>query len=306
MQNNLLSDFFGSHTELSAVDHFMQLMVKTNTFDNRLQILQQQLQQSEKLQLKVIQQNKELNDNIVDLQQLQDNYQIEIKTLKKQLQEQAAKLPLLNNQLQEAQQLQKQSAQQNELLCKKIAELELIKNNQVIENLKQKIQLQPVEYEEVVRKKIIHHDDEMQERKKLLSSPKELSYGVWTDPDTGLMWARISIGQIWQNGRCLGDAKKLSWFDAEAECKKFRLGGYSGWRLPKAAELQTLMMNQKTGYNCPEDFLLKPVENDFGLYWSSSSGSSGNSYVKDVNFQSGTSYDSFKSKCCYVRAVRLA
>ena len=223
MQNNLLSDFFVSHTELSAVDHFMQLMVKTNTFDNRLQILQQQLQQSEKLQLKVIQQNKELNDNIVDLQQLQDNYQIEIKTLKKQLQEQAAKLPLLNNQLQEAQQLQKQSAQQNELLCKKIAELELIKNNQVIENLKQKIQLQPVEYEEVVRKKIIHHDDEMQERKKLLSSPKELSYGVWTDPDTGLMWARISIGQIWQNGRCLGDAKKLSWFDAEAECKKFRL-----------------------------------------------------------------------------------
>ena len=174
MQNNLLSDFFVSHTELSAVDHFMQLMVKTNTFDNRLQILQQQLQQSEKLQLKVIQQNKELNDNIVDLQQLQDNYQIEIKTLKKQLQEQAAKLPLLNNQLQEAQQLQKQSAQQNELLCKKIAELELIKNNQVIENLKQKIQLQPVEYEEVVRKKIIHHDDEMQERKKLLSSPKEL------------------------------------------------------------------------------------------------------------------------------------
>ena len=131
MQNNLLSDFFVSHTELSAVDHFMQLMVKTNTFDNRLQILQQQLQQSEKLQLKVIQQNKELNDNIVDLQQLQDNYQIEIKTLKKQLQEQAAKLPLLNNQLQEAQQLQKQSAQQNELLCKKIAELELIKNNSV-------------------------------------------------------------------------------------------------------------------------------------------------------------------------------
>lgn len=105
MQNNLLSDFFSSHTELSAVDHFMQLMVKTNTFDNRLHILQEQLQQAGQLQLKVIQKNEELNDNIVDLQQLQDNYQIEIKNLKKQLQEQAAKLPLLNNQLQQAQQL---------------------------------------------------------------------------------------------------------------------------------------------------------------------------------------------------------
>ncbi|USI86692.1 hypothetical protein LZ086_17260 [Acinetobacter johnsonii] len=120
MQNNLLSDFFVSHTELSAVDHFMQLMVKTNTFDNRLQILQQQLQQSEKLQLKVIQQNKELNDNIVDLQQLQDNYQIEIKTLKKQLQEQAAKLPLLNNQLQEAQQLQNNQLSRTNYFVRKL------------------------------------------------------------------------------------------------------------------------------------------------------------------------------------------
>ena len=308
MQNNLLSDFFGSHTELSAVDHFMQLMVKTNTFDNRLHILQEQLQQAGQLQLKVIQKNEELNDNIVDLQQLQDNYQIEIKNLKKQLQEQAAKLPLLNNQLQQAQQLQKQSVHHNELLSKKIADLELIKsnNNQVIENLQQNIQIQPVEYEAVVKKKLIQQDDEMQERKRLLSSPKELSCGVWTDPDTGLMWARISIGQIWQSGRSFGNAKKISWFDAESECKKLRLAGYSSWRLPKATELKTLMINQKAGYNFSEDFLLKPVENDFGLYWSSGTGTSGKSYGKDVNFQSGTSYDSFKSKCCYVRAVRLA
>lgn len=60
MQNNLLSDFFSSHTELSAVDHFMQLMVKTNTFDNRLHILQEQLQQAGQLQLKVIQKMRSL------------------------------------------------------------------------------------------------------------------------------------------------------------------------------------------------------------------------------------------------------
>lgn len=65
-----------------------------------------------------------------------------------------------------------------------------------------------------------------------INSNNELEQGVWTDPETGLMWARISIGQEWKYGRCIGDAKKLNWEDAEKACKDFRLVNYNHWRLP--------------------------------------------------------------------------
>lgn len=47
---NKLADFFNSSTELSAIDHFLQLMVKNNTFDQKMKLLQEQFQHSEQLQ----------------------------------------------------------------------------------------------------------------------------------------------------------------------------------------------------------------------------------------------------------------
>ena len=60
----------------------------------------------------------------------------------------------------------------------------------------------------------------------------ELDQGIWTDPNTGLIWARISIGQEWINGQCIGDAQEFNWDDANHACQSFRLAGFSDWRLP--------------------------------------------------------------------------
>ena len=59
----------------------------------------------------------------------------------------------------------------------------------------------------------------------------ELSTGMWTDMQTGLMWARISIGQEWKNGRCIGKAEQLEWEKDEQKCHEFQLGSYFDWRL---------------------------------------------------------------------------
>ena len=49
----------------------------------------------------------------------------------------------------------------------------------------------------------------------------ELDQGIWTDPNTGLIWARISIGQEWINGQCIGDAQEFNWDDANHACQGF-------------------------------------------------------------------------------------
>ena len=68
---------------------------------------------------------------------------------------------------------------------------------------------------------------------------------VWTDPKTGLMWSRISIGQAWSNSQATGEAKKLSWKAAGEACAAFDLAGFNDWRLPEKTELESLMRQKE-------------------------------------------------------------
>ncbi len=52
--------------------------------------------------------------------------------------------------------------------------------------------------------------------------------GTIVDRQTGLMWADKDNG------------KPINWENGWQYCKNFRDGGYSDWRMPKLAELQTL------------------------------------------------------------------
>lgn len=97
------------------------------------------------------------------------------------------------------------------------------------------------------------------------SLENEIDKGVWTDPSTGLMWARISIGQEWVNGECVSKAEWLDCHKASPACKKLKLAGYNDWRLPTIKELKTLMKANETGYNCPDGMLFE--SNDWGFYW---------------------------------------
>ena len=50
--------------------------------------------------------------------------------------------------------------------------------------------------------------------------------GYWTDPSTGLMWARKDNG------------KDVNWKNAVKYCRDLRLAGYSDWRLATLGELE--------------------------------------------------------------------
>ena len=139
---------------------------------------------------------------------------------------------------------------------------------------------------------------------KSVQSDNELDKGVWTDPKTGLMWARISIGQRWKNGQCVGDAKSLKWEDAQEECQNFRLAGFNDWRLPTIGELKTLMIENKAGYNCPQNILFQPRKDIWGHYWSGSPTVNYYDYVWSVSFNSGGSGNYYKDYDYHVRVVR--
>lgn len=50
--------------------------------------------------------------------------------------------------------------------------------------------------------------------------------GTWTDPSTGLRWAKQDNGS------------DVNWIEAMSYCRNLNLGGHSGWRLPSIDELQ--------------------------------------------------------------------
>ncbi len=57
---------------------------------------------------------------------------------------------------------------------------------------------------------------------------------TWTDPATGLMWARNDNGIVnWQKA-------DMTWQMAANYCQNLSLGSYSGWRLPTIDELAAI------------------------------------------------------------------
>ncbi|WP_228130441.1 Lcl C-terminal domain-containing protein [Acinetobacter tjernbergiae] len=254
-----MPDFFSSSAELAAIEHFLHLIAKTNTFDQRLDVLQEQLRQSEQLQKKSEQQ----------MAQNKQQYQQEINKL---------------------------TQKNNEQLNKKIADLERRENKyrQEIEQLRQKIENTKTE----------NVQSSQRPKTQTIHSNNELEQGVWIDPKTGLMWARISIGQEWKNGQCIGEAKTLNWESSKGACKDFRLAGYKDWRLPSRDELKTLMIKDKQGYACPQGVLFQPVKVEWGGYWSGSPYACNSNYAWDVYFNNGYSTYYNKNNKYYVRAVR--
>lgn len=253
MKNNSLSDFFSSSAELAAIEHFLHLIAKTNTFDQRLEVLQEQLGQSEQRITK-------------DKQQYQD----EIKKL---------------------------TQKYNKQFDKKNADLETleIRYRQEIDELKQKLKQQND------KPHIVNPAESQPSKKQSINSAAELEKGVWTDSKTSLMWARISIGQEWESGRCLGRATELNLADAKKSCQLFRLAGYKDWRLPTIEELKTLLDESGKNYQCGRHILFNPAPATSGWYWSSTQIGEKYAYLNFYNFHSGVDvYCNYR----HVRPVR--
>ena len=133
---------------------------------------------------------------------------------------------------------------------------------------------------------------------------------TWTDPKTGLMWARISIGQRWESGEAVGDAHTMSWDDANEAVRHYRLAGFEDWRLPNIEELESIALKDQAGTIAPQGVLPFPtVSDDWWLtYWSASPNGYCLGYgAMDVYcFGIGNTLEGRRDAAHFVRVVRNA
>lgn len=64
--------------------------------------------------------------------------------------------------------------------------------------------------------------------------------GTVTDESLGLVWMRCSLGQVWENETCTGDANELTWQQALQAAHGYEYAEQLGWRVPNMKELASL------------------------------------------------------------------
>lgn len=168
-----------------------------------------------------------------------------------------------------------------------------------IEELKQKIQTKANFYSE---KSIVNSSDLIKLDLDIIED--EISRGMWTDTQTGLMWARFSIGQEWKDERGNGRAEALEWEQADQACHEFRLGNYCDWRLPEINDLETLLCPPMPECERSKQILTKVIKNLRGTYWSNTMNEIYNRFVHAISFGTKSTSSHLYSKKAYVRPVR--
>lgn len=125
------------------------------------------------------------------------------------------------------------------------------------------------------------------------------------DKQTGLIWQRCALGQIWATNTCLGTPATYTWSSALSSVKK--LG--DGYRLPNIKELQTLVSE-----TCEEPAIngvIFPKTDIYRDYLSSTTlplnrTVNDDSTVRTVNFKSGETSGGYKAERIFnIRAVRV-
>ena len=312
-QTKLLADLLGQ-SELSLVDHYLRLLARNNCVEQRVEILKERLNQTEmllnqekkqyqqeidKLKQKPIYQEKKHTDESVDRiisnkhNDLDGDFQLCL--IQAPIYPDSITDGTLNIWYADAGKF----VSKDDVICeietdKVILELVAPGNGFIKKIIKNEGDI--VSSGEGIAEFIFTQDPKM-----AIDLNNELSKGVWVDPKTGLMWARISIGQEWENGECLGRAKELTLAAAKKSCQIFRLAGYKDWRLPTIEELKTLIDESGKSYHCDKHILFNPAPTTGGWYWSSTLVGQKYAYVNFYNFHSGVDVD-----CNYrhVRAVR--
>lgn len=142
------------------------------------------------------------------------------------------------------------------------------------------------------------------------------------DTVTQLEWMRCSIGQVWENNRCEGQASELDWDDALVLPSLLnRSGGYSGyldWRLPSLDELRTLVFCSANtppfkdyedrcaggGHQRPTILLEAFPNTHENGFWTMTASDTGTSSARSISFRDGTEYNSSKRIKYNIRLVR--
>ncbi|WP_159098519.1 DUF1566 domain-containing protein [Thiorhodospira sibirica] len=122
--------------------------------------------------------------------------------------------------------------------------------------------------------------------------------GVATHTKTGLMWMRCSLGQIWDNNTCIGDASTYTWVGALQTAQNTEFAGYTDWRLPNRRELMSIVER-----SCIPSANITVFPNTASTaFWSSSPYARDGGYAWHVTFNAGyVNYESIDNN----RSVRL-
>ena len=122
------------------------------------------------------------------------------------------------------------------------------------------------------------------------SSPAE-EMPTWKDPKTGLEWQLRSPG-------------KMAWSEAHEYAKVLLLDGKSDWRLPTAAELETLL-DRETLYEQLRPAMRKDVPfRDTLSYWSATTFAPNTNSAWIVMFDGAYILSYYKSNTYHIRCVR--
>ena len=120
--------------------------------------------------------------------------------------------------------------------------------------------------------------------------PKE-EPSTWKDPRTGLEWQMRSPGE-------------MNWDEALQYAKNLVLDGKSDWRLPSAAELETLL-DRKTLLEQMRPAMRKEVPfRDTLSYWSSTTFAPNTYSAWIVMFDGAYILSYYKSNAYHIRCVR--
>lgn len=103
----------------------------------------------------------------------------------------------------------------------------------------------------------------------------------------GLEWMRCSMGQVWVEGGCEGEALLAPYVSATAIIERIAASSGEGWRMPTVEELSRLIVMQQTPPMIDADIF---PDTRPGSYWTSSANRflPGNQWT--VNFNTGYRY----------------
>jgi hypothetical protein len=135
------------------------------------------------------------------------------------------------------------------------------------------------------RERAARERQEMEQKEREQAAQVEVAGLVWTDPATGLMWAKKDNGS------------NVIWQEAMDYCRNLQLAGHSDWRLPTIDELQGIRDENANGngWRVKGGLLLS------GWEWSSSPGNtSGEVWI--FGFSEGRR-DSYLIGGGYIRAL---
>ncbi|MEP1447535.1 MAG: DUF1566 domain-containing protein [Paraglaciecola sp.] len=127
--------------------------------------------------------------------------------------------------------------------------------------------------------------------------------GTVTDESLGLVWMRCSLGQVWENQTCTGDANELTWQQALQAAHGYEYAGQQGWRVPNMKELASLTERGCVRPAINELFFPNTYSDD---YWTSTPSVADPKRAWVIAFFNSSNSLKDKSRFVFTRLVKTA